>query len=140
MLCDIKKELENLTVRNFISESAWDKSIKAMDRKVAEFRDRGDLHLYGWLENNKMLGVCGIEIHSDWIVIHNIAVDSNARKRGIGKAMITVLQQKYKTTIKAETDDDAVEFYRKCGFKAEGFMKTYSGTEYQRYNCVLYFK
>jgi hypothetical protein len=37
-----------------VSESAWDKSAKAMDRKVAEFRCRDDLHLYGWIENEEI--------------------------------------------------------------------------------------
>ena len=52
-------------------------------------------------------------------------------------AVAKAVQQKYKTTVKAETDDGMVEFYRKCGFETEGFIKTYSGVEYQRYKCVL---
>jgi len=132
-------KLENPTVRKLVSESSWDKSTEAMDRKAMEFRCRDDLHLYGWFESNEILGVCGVELHSGWVEINNIAVGTNTRKHGIGKAMITAVQQKYKTTVKAETDDDAVEFYRKCGFEIEGFMKTYNDNEYKRYKCVLYF-
>ncbi|MCL2409756.1 MAG: GNAT family N-acetyltransferase [Oscillospiraceae bacterium] len=139
MLCDIKNELGNPTVRKLVSESAFDKSTEAMDRKAAEFQRREDLHLYGWFENNEILGVCGVEVHSKWVVIHNIAVDPKTRKNGIGKAMINAVQQKYKTAVEAETDDDAVEFYRKCGFETKGFMKTYNSVEYQRYRCVLRF-
>ena len=139
LFCDIKKELDNPTVRNLISESSGDKSVEAMNKKATEFKNREDLHLYGWLENGEALGVCGIEIHSDWIVIYNIAVNSNVRNCGIGKSMITALQQKYKTTIKAETDDDAIEFYRKCGFETEAFIKVYADGECTRYKCVLYF-
>ena len=138
MLCDIKTELENPAVRGLIVESAVDKSSEAMDKKAAEFRDREDLHLYGWLESNSVLGVCGIEVNSGWVEIYNIAVAPNARKRGIGKAIISAIQQKYNTTIKAETDADAVEFYQKCGFATEAFMKTYNNAEYQRYKCVLH--
>ena len=139
MFFDIKKELENPIVRKLMSESAWDKSTEAMDRKAAEFISREDLHLYGWLENDKYLGVCGVEVHSDCVVIRNIAVEPNARKHGIGKAMITAVQQKYKTDVKAETDDGAVDFYRKCGFGTEGFMRTFGDVECQRYRCVLHF-
>jgi GrpB-like predicted nucleotidyltransferase (UPF0157 family) len=39
----------------------------------------------------------------------------------------------YKLTITAETDDDAVGFYRKCGFNATAFQKH----GIQRWNCVL---
>ena len=114
MFLNIKDELDNPTVRTLVSGSAYDQSWDAMDRKVAEFRSREDLDLYGWIENDEFLAVCGVEIHLDWVEILNIAVNSNNRKRGIGNSMIMALQQRYKMTIKAETDDDAVGFYRKC--------------------------
>ena len=138
MLYDIKNEIENPTVRRLVSESAWDKSDEAMDKKAAEFIRRDDLQLYGWLESGEVSGVCGVEVHSDCVVINNIAVCTDTRNRGIGRAMISALQQIYETTIMAETDDDAVDFYRKCGFVTEGFMKTYGDVDYKRYKCVLY--
>ena len=139
MLCDMKNDLENPIVRKLVSASAYDQSTEATDKRMEEFRRREDLHLYGWIENNEVLGTCGIEVHSDCVVIRGIAVDPNVRKRGIGRAMITAVQQRYKTTVEAETDDGAVEFYRKCGFETEGFMKTYPSGECQRYKCVLHF-
>lgn len=138
MFIDIKNELDNPTVRKLVSESAWDNSTEAMGKKAAEIRRREDLHLYGWIENDEVLGVCGVVIHSNWVEIYNIAVAPNVRNHGIGKAMITALQQKYKTTVKAETDDDTVGFYQKCGFKTEAFMKTYNTGECRRYECVLH--
>ncbi|MCL1830667.1 MAG: GNAT family N-acetyltransferase [Oscillospiraceae bacterium] len=137
MFCVIKSKLDNPIVRMLVGESAGDKSTEATDNKIVEFRRRDDFNLYGWIENDKILGVCGIEVFPDWVEIYNIAVVPEIRKRGIGKAMITAVQQKYQTNVKAETDDGAVEFYRKCGFKIEGFIKTYSGVESQRYKCVL---
>jgi len=35
----------------------------------------------------------------------------------------------------AETDDDAVEFYRKCGFKIKDLGAVYDNT--RRYKCIL---
>ena len=139
MLCDIKKKLGNSIVRKLMSESAWDKSTEAMNKKATEFQCREDLILYGWLENNEILGVCGVEVGRDWVAILNIAVDSNIRKQGIGKAMITAVQKKHKMAIKAETDDDAVGFYQNCGFETEEFIKFYDNGECRRYKCVLYF-
>jgi len=137
MFIDIKRDLDNPVVRKLVSESAWNKSTEATDKKVAEFRSKKNWDLYGWIEDDEILGVCGVEAHSDWVEIINIAVGQNIRKRGIGKAMITALQQKYKMTITAETDDNAVEFYQKCGFETEGFIKTYNSIECKRYKCVL---
>ena len=38
---------------------------------------------------------------------------------------------------KAQTDDDSIGFYRKCGFTEEKLVKEYSDGEVVRYNCVL---
>jgi len=138
MFCDIKNELDNPIVRKLVNASAGDKSTEALDRKVAEFRRNENWHLYGWIENDEILGVCGIVIHSDYVEIYNIAVDPSNRKHGIGKAMINAVQEKYKMTIKAETADGIVEFYQKCGFETEAFMRTFNGVACQRHKCVLY--
>jgi len=139
MLCELKNNLDNPTVRKLVSASAYDQTIEATDRRMEEFRRMEDLHFYGWLENDAILGACGVEVHSDCVVIRNIAVVPHVRRRGIGKAMINAIQQKYKRIVKAETDDGAVEFYRKCGFETEGFVKIYSDGECQRYRCFLPF-
>lgn len=138
MFIDIKNKLDNPAVRKLINESAGDKSTEALDRKAAEFRRNENWHLYGWFENGEILGVCGVVVHSDYVEIYNIAVDSNARKHGIGKAMINAVQENYKMIVKAETDDGAVGFYRKCGFVTEAFMKIYNTGEFQRYKCILH--
>ncbi len=138
MFCDIKTELDNPIVHKLMNESAGDKSAEAIRRKVAEFRRNDNWYLYGWFENDEMLGICGLVIYSDYVEIYNIAVDPNNRKHGVGKAMINAVQEKYKMTIKAETDDGAVEFYRKCGFETEAFMRTFSNGKYRRYKCILH--
>lgn len=137
MLLDIKDNIDDPAVRELVSESMWDRSPEAMEKKLAAFRSRKDWYLYGWVESDEILGVCGIEIRPDLFEILNIAVAPNARRRGIGKTMITALQQKHRTAITAETDNDAVGFYRKCGFEIQGFTRRYDTAEYQRYSCVL---
>jgi riboflavin biosynthesis RibT protein len=140
MFVDIKNILDNPTVRKLMNESAWDKSTEALDKKAAEFRRHENWHLYGWVENDEILGICGVVIHSDYVEIYNIAVDPSSRKHGVGKAMIKAVNEKYKMTVKAETDEGAVGFYRKCGFETEAFMKTFNTGEYQRYKCILHTK
>ena len=36
----------------------------------------------------------------------------------------------------AETDDDAVMFYRRCGFQTDEFYKTYNTYKAKRYKCT----
>ena len=139
MLTDIKNLLNEPNVRRIMGEAEFDNSPEAMEKKAEVYRQREDLHLYGWHENNILLGTCGVEDHSEWVVIRGIAVEPSARTCGVGRKMITAIQEIYKTTIKAETDDDAVEFYRKCGFETEGFIKSYPNGECRRYECILHY-
>jgi hypothetical protein len=39
--------------------------------------------------------------------------------------------------IEAQTDDDSVGFYRKCGFDEERIVVDYPDGSAVRYNCVL---
>jgi len=69
----------------------------------------------------------------DYLEIKHIAVSKNARGQGIGRKMITALQQENLLTVEAETHDGAVDFYRQCGFKTAAIQK--HGV--RRWVCVL---
>ena len=141
MFIDIKNQTDNPVVRNIFSLSAFDKSEAGTEKRIKPFREDPDYHLYGWVENDKILGTCGCQVLPDKILIRGIAVDENEHKKGVGNAMISALREKYNMNIEAETDDGAVGFYRKCGFETTPFDKFYEnyGTV-RRYTCVLYAK
>jgi len=40
--------------------------------------------------------------------------------------------------VKAQTDDDSIGFYRKCGFSEEKIVIEYPDGPAVRYNCVLH--
>ena len=71
--------------------------------------------------------------------IVGIAVSDNARRKGIGKQLIQrVMESENLESIKAQTDDDSIGFYRKCGFSEERIVIEYSDGSVVRYNCVLH--
>ena len=56
--------------------------------------------------------------------IIGIAVSDNARRKGIGKQLIQrVMKSENLESVKAQTDDDSIGFYRKCGFTEEKLVK-----------------
>ena len=72
------------------------------------------------------------------IEIVGIAVSAAYRHRGIGRAMIhDVMASEHLECVKAETDDDAVGFYRKCGSSVERIIKEYPDGIAVRYRCTL---
>lgn len=129
---NIKSQLDNPIVRKIMAYSVFDSSSEAMDNKAAEYRSHESRQIYGWVENGEILGVCGFEVHSGHVEILNIAVDENIRKHGIGKGIVMALSEKYEMAIKAETDDDAVEFYRKTGFETNAMQKY----NIRRWTCI----
>jgi len=101
---------------------------------VQEYLRNPKLYFCAWIENDNIFGICGYEVRDDKVEIHLIAVDENARSRGVGGAMVTSLQKKYGKDIEAETDDDAVGFYRKRGFTTHEFIHEKRG---KRHTCTL---
>ena len=70
--------------------------------------------------------------------IIGIAVTNKARCQGIGKRMIqTVMESEGFERIEAQTDDDSIGFYRKCGFTEERTAVDYPDGSVVRYNCIL---
>lgn len=68
--------------------------------------------------------------------ITHIATSSECRGQGIGRKLIEFARDNFGfEQIEAETDDDAVEFYKACGFAIEPLGENEYGV--QRYRCVL---
>jgi len=133
MFCNIKKRIDEPIVKQIISAAVFDASEEGLNQWSAKIRSRESLQLYGWIEDEKIVGVCSFEVHADFVEILTIAVAESVRGRGIGGSMIRKLQENYNLQIEAETDDDAVKFYCKCGFETTAIRKN----DTRRWTCVL---
>ena len=91
--------------------------------------------LYGVREEGALTGCIGIEcLGADRLEIKHIAVVPAARGRGVGKALVkAVLQEHRPSVMVAETDLEAVGFYRGLGFEVESLGEKYPGVE--RFRC-----
>ena len=89
-------------------------------------------------ENEKKLGILVLNKKEFEAEIMGIAVSSKFHNRGIGRLLIsTVMNYEQMECMTAQTDDDAIEFYRKCGFSDEKIIKEYPDGKSIRYNCLL---
>ena len=134
MFCDIKDQMDNPVFLKILSLCLFDGSPEGICKALLKYPDE---QFYGWVENDTILGVCGFDVHYGFVEICHIVTDENARGHGVGGAMVAALQDKYKMEIKAETDDDAAGFYRKCGFKTVELYKNYGDKKVRRWACVL---
>ena len=70
--------------------------------------------------------------------ILGIAVSERLRRRGIGRQLIqSAMASEGIESIKAQTDDDSIAFYRKCGFSEKRSIIDYPDGTAIRYNCIL---
>ncbi|MBE6897852.1 MAG: GNAT family N-acetyltransferase [Ruminococcaceae bacterium] len=74
---------------------------------------------------------------TDQAEIIGISVEEGSRNQGIGSFMIREIQLRFPNIkLNAETDRDAVVFYKKNGFQITEIQKNYNGETVTRYLCV----
>jgi GrpB-like predicted nucleotidyltransferase (UPF0157 family) len=120
LLVQIDHQLEKIEIRNLLSLCLFDQSTEGIDQALRKYP--GEIFCT-WVENGETTALCGFLLHHDIVEICHLSVTENMQRHGIGRKMVTVLCKKYGLIIKAETDDDAVGFYRKCGFSTKAFQK-----------------
>ncbi|MER3553711.1 MAG: hypothetical protein C4331_05020 [Meiothermus sp.] len=93
---------------------------RAADRAIQEYRTNLNLRALGLEENGQLLGMIGLErIALASGIIRHIVVHPASRGKGIGCAMIAEVITCFKLEkLTAETDREAVAFYRRCGFES----------------------
>ena len=89
-------------------------------------------HLIGGFIGSQLVSVIVLSIEDGRSIIRHIAVHDAYRNQGIGKRIIThVLKFFSLQYLSAETDNEARQFYEKCGFACQAFEGVYG----QRYTC-----
>ena len=106
--------------------------------KTDAFLEKG-VKVVACLRCGRKVGVAAVAVATDNSAeIVGIAVENSERGQGIGSFMVSEIIRVYAlSSVYAETDDDAVEFYRKNGFETIGFTEDYGGQSVRRYKCEL---
>lgn len=91
-------------------------------------------HLIGGFSSNKLVAIIGLKIAGKHGDINHIAVIEDYRNKGIGKQIIRHVVHYFSLqNLNAETDEEALSFYEKCGFSCKAFSGKYG----ERYQCIL---
>jgi ribosomal protein S18 acetylase RimI-like enzyme len=109
-------------------------STQALEEACGHYRS-GEWTFIGWQEGDEVLACAGAErLGGGTVGIRSIAVAPAWRHRGLGRTLVDALGERLEAKrLVAETDDDAVGFYRRCGF-AVADAPSKSGRT--RYWCV----
>ena len=109
------------------------------DKKIDLFLKDNSVKIFACLNQGKIIGVMVVSfIEEKKIEIIGIAVEVSARGKGVGSYMINQVVNNYGLlSVYAETDNDAVGFYRNNGFNIVAFSETYGNETVVRYKCEL---
>ena len=108
--------------------------------KLQNYLKNGNIKFFAAREKGILTGVLALSQSGKTAEIIGIAVDPAHRGKGTGSFMInTAAKELGVSELYAETDSDAVGFYRKSGFETREFTKEYDGEKITRFSCRIKF-
>jgi ribosomal protein S18 acetylase RimI-like enzyme len=134
---DLVPRRESLAARALIEHAVGYPTPEKLDRVLQRYADDPARRLVGFEQAGELVGVLGYERHElGQATIWHIAVRPDARGQGVGRAMIRwLVETATMTSVTAETDRNAVGFYRRLGFLITSLGELYPNTE--RFRCHL---
>lgn len=138
-ILDIRNQFLSKEVYEIYAPCMYQPTWEKFCKKTEKLLQNNQISLLGAVENSAVVGIIVLETQeNDNTEIVGIAVDPAHRQRGIGRDMVLfALESPGVQQLYAETDDDAVTFYRRCGFSVEAYVEQYPDGEVTRYQCVL---
>lgn len=138
MIRDIKKEFQTAEAYAVYAACMYEPTYEKFIQKTTPMLADPDTRIYGFFQGELLLGIIAVQrADSDTAEIKGIAVRETHRRRRIGSGLVDdVMRHERLTALFAETDDDGVLFYRRCGFETEAFSKEFDGVPCRRYRCV----
>lgn len=122
-------------VNRLLSYAVGSSTHEKLSRILNEVYSQSNTKLYVFSDNDELvLGIVGFKRERDSAEILHIAVDEKKRNCGIGRKILDeLLALENLVELIAETDHDAVEFYRRYGFTIQSLGEKYPGVE--RFHC-----
>jgi ribosomal protein S18 acetylase RimI-like enzyme len=134
LLIPLKSRINELFIRELIEYSVFPDP-DLLDQTIAAYAADEKLELYGYESDGEIVGIIGFQMdEAGTLSIDHLAVRPDSRGAGFGRGLILEAIELFKpSVVKAETDEEAVDFYRWIGFEIESLGEQYPGIE--RFAC-----
>lgn len=117
-----KASLFDPEVLTLLAPSVYNPTPERLKHRAEEYAADSNVKAYACKNSEKYIGIVVFVTENGTTEILDIAVKPEYRKHGIGRKLIDFIFNRFPVdTIIAETDDEAVEFYKRCGFNVIGF-------------------
>ena len=136
VLADVKPNLFDPEVLALLKPSVYKPTPKRLKDRAEKYTEDKNVFAYACKSSEKYIGIVVFRAENNTAEILDIAVKPEYRKHGIGRKLIDfILNQFPVDIIIAETDDEAVGFYKRCGFTITSVGEVSS---IKRYFCQLH--
>ena len=123
-------------VKNLLGVAVGRPTDERLQKLMDVVYDFEGYQLYVNTDDGKITGIIGIDSSAaphGWIL--HLAVHPDYRRQGKGRKLIdSVMRELRLTSLGLETDQDAVDFYRACGFATKEIQSPWP--EVRRYRCT----
>ena len=91
-------------------------------------------HIYGYYEDNNLIGFIHVSKSYETLDIVNVVVDTSKRNMGIGSKLVEYVSNIFNDVDNLmlevrESNQVAINLYKKCGFEEINWRKKYYGNE-----------
>lgn len=114
---DIKDSLCDKSIYYLLAPSVFNPTPERLLSRVEKYQANDKTKAHAYSENGEYKGIVVFEIKDNTAEILDIAVKPECQGKGIGSKLIDYIFSLFSIDkITAETDDDAIGFYKKYGF------------------------
>ncbi|WP_163879029.1 GNAT family N-acetyltransferase [Paenibacillus favisporus] len=132
MICKVS-DLSDQVLYEFLSY-CMSPVAERIETECSKYKTKTNRELYGIYLNNTLRGIIGLIRGESATELKHIAIHPEFRMQGLGSKLIEyVIKSTEINKLVVETDKDAVNFYKKKGFKIISLGEKYPGVE--RFKC-----
>lgn len=133
-ICDVKEIIIEPDILQLLAPSVYNPTEERLLNRAKKYQEDENANIYAYRVDGKYKGVVIFKIINNSATILDIAVKPEYQGQGIGSKLIDFIFNSFDTqNITAQTDDDAIEFYKKYGFIVANTKVEF---DIKRYVCV----
>lgn len=133
-ICDIKEIITEPNILKLLAPSVYNPTEERLLNRAKKYQEDENTNIYAYKEDGGYKGIVIFKIINNSATILDIAVKPDYQGQGIGGKLIDFIFNSFNVNnITAETDDDAIGFYKKYGFTVADTKVEFNT---KRYVCV----
>lgn len=96
---------QNKMALGLLSLMLKEREVQQLQQMMQRYEQNPHMEMYFWKEEEKYIGIIGIEVKQKEFIIRHVAVLPTYRGEGIGRAMVNEIQNSYSNLTMTATEE-----------------------------------